>query len=115
MNKEEHFIIGIFSFIFYFLIINLVILSAPGKDIISLGILSTIAGSIIPDILEPPKHWTHRNKYHSKTYMKKATKLFIALTVIAILVPVFMIMSGFFLGYITHLLADSTTTVGLPK
>jgi membrane-bound metal-dependent hydrolase YbcI (DUF457 family) len=80
-----------------------------------------IIGSILPDIFEPAYHYTHRGFFHSKRMLKYTFLTVIALP-IGFLLSWINLSSGLFLfigylalGYILHLLADSTTPMGLPK
>ena len=118
MNREEHVIVGILVFSLYtWLFHSLVNVSF---NVILFGVISTIFGSIIPDILEPPTHWTHRGLGHSKRALKFVGYLFVIaalLGLLSIFNDIFFnsyIISSFFLGYVAHLLADSTTTMGIP-
>ena len=113
MNKDEHIIIGFFigilggvlgsnftenfNFIFFLFFVGL-----------------TIFASIIPDLFESPTRRNHRKFFHS----------FIALGVLIILLlwvnignqsMLTYLSTSFFLGYLSHLLFDITSKVGLPK
>jgi len=74
----------------------------------------TIIGSIFPDVIEPPKSPNHRRFFHS----------FLVLLILIILLfwlnfgtqSVFTYLpSGFIIGYLSHLLLDATSRIGLPK
>jgi membrane-bound metal-dependent hydrolase YbcI (DUF457 family) len=80
-----------------------------------IGAFLAVLGSVIPDKLEPATHWTHRGKFHSKKTLSLAEKIFAGTALIALFTPIFYYISCFFLGYVFHLLADSTTKVGLPE
>lgn len=118
MNRQEHVIIGIVIFsVFSWFLYQLV--KVP-FDIIFFGLISTIVGSIIPDILEPSTNWMHRGIGHSKRALKITGEIF-AITIVLSLLSffngiffIFYIIASFFLGYAFHLLADATTAVGLP-
>jgi membrane-bound metal-dependent hydrolase YbcI (DUF457 family) len=121
MNYGEHFLIGILVFFVYNFfnntIINLILNPLIGFTIGSLwliGIFLTVLGSVIPDKLEPATHWRHRGKFHSKKTLRLAEKILAITAIIALFTPIFYYISRFFLGYVFHLLADSTTKVGLP-
>ncbi len=100
MDRHEHVTIGVLAFIF--------------------GLITVAVGSITPDILEPATSWKHRGKCHSK----RALKYILEISIVAVILgyvfiiladlSIFYIVSGFFLGYSLHLLADSTTPMGLP-
>ena len=118
MNKQQHIIIGIiiffvFTWFFYYVV-------KVSIDIIFFGLIGTILGSIIPDILEPSANWMHRGIGHSKRALKITGEIFAITTGLSLLsffngiFFIFYIIASFFLGYAFHLLADATTTVGLP-
>ena len=118
MNRHEHVTIGIFAFIVCSIPLYLVTDQIPGGIIF--GLLAVAVGSITPDLLEPARSWKHRGKYHSKRalkYILKISMVAVILGYISIILansPMLYILSGFFLGYSLHLLADSTTPMGLP-
>jgi len=103
MNRRQHVIIGIIAFAVYIYLTN------PSSDDAVWGFLAVIAGSIIPDILEPPTGWDHRDLLHSVGALKLTAIIFILTALIGLYV-----ISCFFLGYLFHLLADATTPMGLP-
>jgi small-conductance mechanosensitive channel len=118
MNKQQHLIIGILSFLVYaYFDYALIKIS---YDIILFGLIAVVLGSIIPDILEAPQNWMHRGLGHSKRALKFTGKIFGITTILGLfsmIVPyffIFFIISSFILGYGVHLLADATTEVGLP-
>jgi len=49
-----------------------------------LGFLAVLAGSIIPDVLEPPTSWTHRDLFHSVRALKFAAIVFVLMTLIGL-------------------------------
>ena len=71
-------------------------------------------GVVFPDILEPPIHWTHRKKFHSKRCLKIISLFLIGLASMSLIFNWFIYIFFFIVGYIIHLLGDSTTPVGLP-
>jgi membrane-bound metal-dependent hydrolase YbcI (DUF457 family) len=89
-------------------------------SVILYSLIAVVLGSILPDFLEPSTNWMHRGKYHSKRALKFNGKIFAITALIGLLSYFFYIfsvsyiLSNFFLGYTSHLLADSTTTMGLP-
>ena len=118
MNREQHVIIGIiifaaFTWLFYYLV------KIP-TDMIIYGGIGAVIGSIIPDILEPATNWMHRGIGHSKRALKFTGKIFAITALVGLLsffismFFIFYVVASFFLGYVAHLLADATTTVGLP-
>jgi len=118
MNKEQHLFIGIIAFVIYTWIFYFII--KISTDVIFFGFVCVIIGSIIPDILEPPRNWMHRGIGHSKRALKFSAKIFVITALISLIsiifreFLIFYIISCLFLGYLVHLLADSTTEVGLP-
>ncbi len=74
-------------------------------------------GSLAPDFLEPAHYFTHRNFFHSQKLLE-VLSIFTAAGVILWLVFRFQLLLfvvSFSVGYIIHLLLDSTTKMGLPK
>ena len=121
MNHGEHVIIGIITFFIYNFfnnsIINAIFNPLFGLSIGSLwliGVFLAVSGSVIPDQVEPATHWTHRGAFHSKKALRVSGQVFGVTAVLGLFSPVFYYISCFFLGYAFHLLADSTTKVGLP-
>ncbi len=121
MNNGEHIFIGIVSF-FVYNFFNNTIITAILTPIVGMtigtqwliGVFIAVIGSVIPDRLEPANHWTHRGTFHSKKVLGITGKIFAATAVIGLFIPIIFYISCFFLGYVSHLLADSTTKVGLP-
>lgn len=121
MNHGEHVFIGIVVFFVYNFfnntIINTVLNPLFGLSIDSLwliGVFLAVLGSVIPDKIEPATHWTHRGTFHSKKTLKISGQVFVVAAALGLFTPIFYYVSCFFLGYAFHLLADSTTKVGLP-
>jgi membrane-bound metal-dependent hydrolase YbcI (DUF457 family) len=118
MNRPEHVGIGIVSWVLYDILLHLV--NENFGSVILYALIAVVLGSIIPDILEPPTNWMHRDIYHSKRALKLTGKIFAVTALIGLLSYFFYIfsvsyiLSNFFLGYTSHLLADSTTKTGLP-
>ena len=78
------------------------------------AIIGGIIGSILPDMIEPPDHYTHRGFFHSVSMMRF---LLVAL-IVSFLIAFYetWVWSVFYVivGYVMHLLADGTTPMGLP-
>jgi len=122
MNRKVHFVIGIIIFFVYDFvnnsIINSLITPIFGISSVGLWLLGAFAaafGSIIPDQIEPANHWTHRSTFHSKRALKATIWIFVITATLSLFFSPFFYISSFFLGYVFHLLADSTTKVGLPE
>jgi membrane-bound metal-dependent hydrolase YbcI (DUF457 family) len=118
MNRQVHLVIGIVLFLVYAHGAGLFYRAAG--TLLVFGILAVVAGSLLPDILEPATGARHRGICHGRRALGFAGMAFF-LTAIPVLfsptVPrlslVFTV-SSFFLGYASHLLADSLTRAGLP-
>jgi hypothetical protein len=84
------------------------------------GLGAAAAGSLFPDILEPPTSAKHLDFFHCRRSLAFAGAVFVLTTVPVVFVsglphlPLFVACSSFFLGYSAHLLADSLTQAGLP-
>jgi len=85
--------------------------------IISISFVCTFAGAIIPDVIERPTNPEHRGMFHSWSML---SLIFISAFLLCFVViprysekifpyPIF----GFLLGYLSHLLLDSTTKMSL--
>jgi membrane-bound metal-dependent hydrolase YbcI (DUF457 family) len=117
MNREEHILFGIIAFIIYMLIFYSII---KDSTVIFFSGIACVIGSILPDILEPANNWMHRGICHSIRALKFSVEIFaITVCISVILIILFREFSVFYvsclaLGYLVHLLADSTTEVGLP-
>ncbi len=112
MNRQEHVAIGIIAFLVYTYLLYLIFKASTGA--IMYAFLAALLGSVIPDILEAPTSWMHRSTCHSKRALKLCGKIFAVTALIGLFFSAFYVISSFFLGYVFHLLADSTTEVGLP-
>jgi membrane-bound metal-dependent hydrolase YbcI (DUF457 family) len=78
------------------------------------AIFGSIIGSLAPDIIEPAGHYTHRDFFHSKRILKYLVIPLLISFPIMFFVPVFDWVFFSLIGYEMHLLADSTTPMGLP-
>jgi hypothetical protein len=120
MRKGAHLIIGILAFLGYAYLISLI--RETTSEFFILGLFAVVTGSLMPDILEAPTSWRHRGIFHSKRALKCMVGTF-GITAAAGLLPsplishAFLVsgISCFALGYLFHLLADSTTKRGLPE
>ncbi|MHA1946898.1 MAG: metal-dependent hydrolase [Candidatus Hodarchaeales archaeon] len=112
MNKDEHIIIGFFigilagvfcsnfseyfNFILYIFFIGL-----------------SLIGSISPDLIEPPLGRSHRRFFHS--FLMVGVLIIIVIWLNAGNQSIITYLStGFMLGYLSHLLLDATSRIGLP-
>ena len=96
-------------------IILYIFLPKIGITINPMYLLPLFFTTLLPDILEPANHYNHRKFFHSK---KVLNYLLIGLVISFI---ISLMLNGFFyvffgiLGYVVHLLMDSTTKIGLPQ
>jgi hypothetical protein len=118
MNRRVHLIIGIVLFLVYAHGTGLFYRTAG--TLFVFGILAVVAGSLLPDILEPATGARHRSICHGWRALGFTGMAFL-LTAIPVLfspvvphLPLVFPISCFFLGYAAHLLADSLTRTGLP-
>lgn len=118
MNTRTHIMIGAIFFLGYSYLID-----AIGKSVNVpwiYGLIVVVAGSIVPDILEPATNRRHRRICHSRGALMITALLFVITAIISTIIlflsnfSVFYLASCFFLGYVFHLLADSITPAGLP-
>jgi membrane-bound metal-dependent hydrolase YbcI (DUF457 family) len=119
MRRRTHLILGALAFLAYTSPIYL-IEKIPSNTML-MGLFAAFFGSVMPDVLEPAWTWSHRGILHSRRAMRFSGWLFAVTAVLGIFqifLPAFSLsylISGFFLGYAVHLLADSVTPAGLPK
>jgi hypothetical protein len=120
MRRGAHLIIGVLAFFGYAYLLSL--LRETTSEWFIVGLFAVVTGSLMPDILEAPTSWRHRGLFHSKRALKCMAGMF-GITVVAGILPSLLIphaflvygISCFALGYLFHLLADSTTKRGLPE
>ena len=119
MNRQTHLIVGVVLFLGY--VYGAGFFHPIASEPFVFGFIAVLAGSLFPDILEPPASAKHRGICHSRRALKFVTVLFL-LTAIPVLfipgIPRFPLVfsaSCFFLGYAAHLVADSVTRAGLPE
>lgn len=119
MRREEHLLIGVVLFGVFS--IPVLILTPITLGMAFWAFIIAALGSIIPDIIEPAYHWQHRSYFHGTAILRLCVIIFIItglitfLTIINGLFYYSYLISGFFLGYASHLLADSTTKMGIPE
>ena len=72
--------------------------------------------SVLPDIIEPAVDYKHRGFFHSKRALRFLYKYALGISfIIALIFNVFFYLFFGVVGYILHLLLDSTTPMGLPN
>ncbi|MDO9323344.1 MAG: metal-dependent hydrolase [Methanoregula sp.] len=122
MNRRTHLIIGGVLFLAYVYVASLLtgLFHHTSGELFFFGILAAAAGSVFPDILEPPTSAKHRGFFHSRRMLKTVAVLFL-ITASAVLFasgiprfPLAFSAACFSLGYAGHLAADSLTRAGLP-
>jgi hypothetical protein len=74
-------------------------------------------GSLAPDYIEPAYNFKHRSFFHSWKLLKIISISAVVMFIIWLIfkLPPFLYVFAFLLGYIGHLLLDSTTKMGLPS
>lgn len=119
MRKEAHLLIGCGLFCVYS--IPVLILTPINLSMAFWPFVVAAFGSIIPDIIEPAYHWDHRRFFHGTAILRLFTIIALITGMIAFLTIINGIfyysyfVSGFFLGYASHLIADSTTKMSIPE
>ncbi len=129
MNRKVHLLIGVFVSIFIAYWIDGTFYPDPwvtlpfalpwethyfGFSTMVYAIIGGIIGSILPDVIEPPDHYTHRSFFHSTPLMK----FLLGALIVSLLIAFYdtRVWSVFYVivGYVMHLVADGTTPMGLP-
>lgn len=105
MNRKQH---SLVAFILFFVIYSL----SGDYRFYSVGVF---VGAMIPDRIEPAKHYTHWGFFHSWRFLKLLIYFLLVSIPFALFFPVVSFFSFFSAGYISHLLIDSMTKMGLPK
>ena len=115
MNNDEHIFIGLLISVITGILISR---SITGFNLvyILIHIGFGIGGAILPDVIEPPSSAWHRRFFHSKLLLS-------ILLILGLLVVSYAhtssnsflgAISGIIVGYTSHLVADATTSMGLP-
>lgn len=109
MNKEQHLTFALILLIASYFILHYLDLGAY------LGYAVMIfVGAVLPDWIEPAKHYTHRDVFHSKTALRYCYYGLGITLVLGIFIHGFLWIFFLLIGYISHLWMDSTTKMGLP-
>ncbi len=119
MNSTQHIFIGAAgTYLIYILLATLF----RDSVLIVVALFVSMFGSVLPDNLEPAVHYTHRKKYHSwgtLKYVAAISALLLSLTLVSLIMlfesTLIFCVFAFFFSYMLHLLADSTTPMGLPR
>jgi membrane-bound metal-dependent hydrolase YbcI (DUF457 family) len=118
MRRQTHFIIGAMAFSAYSYPLYL-LLEIPASTML-MGFFAALLGSVMPDVIEPARTWSHRGSGHSRRAMRFAASVFVFTAMLGLFqyfdpsLALSYIVSCFFLGYALHLLTDATTPAGLP-
>jgi len=118
MRRQTHLLIGAVAFVAYTYPLYLLLHLSSGTMLI--GFFAALFGSVMPDVIEPAHTWSHRGIIHSRRAMKVSGWLFAFTAIFGVFqafdpqLSLSYLVSGFFLGYVLHLLADATTPAGLP-
>jgi len=94
---------------YWFFTIQLALIISPWSWVL------VFVGSILPDLIEPPTSYKHRSTFHSWKILKIAALIAFITFAFSFALPISQLAFFFCAGYITHLLMDSTTKMGLPK
>ena len=110
-NKNEHLGGALILFLVFYLVLNWLRLEQYIFYAITLFI-----GAIIPDLIEPANHWTHRKFFHSKRTLKFLSTWGIGVSFfLGLIFHDFLYLFFGVVGYALHLVQDSTTPAGLPE
>ena len=114
MRKHGHVFIGVIFFILAILVFNHFNVGFQ-YWILPIYLFFTITGSRMPDWIEPSSRggYRHRGLFHSRV-MLFCLLVGIMVSYLYARDPWFYSPLFFILGYISHLLADSTSKMGLP-
>lgn len=129
MRRDSHVFIGLVgTFFIAFLLaalqsfsLDIFIIFGLGIEVIIAIAIASIIGSMLPDVIEPSLHWTHRKEFHSNNARHIMGVLSLFLFVAMFLQVIFGLgvnysfaIFAFVFSYFLHLVADSTTKMGLP-
>jgi len=112
MNRDQHLLFGVIISIF----VSVGIDGALYSGFVSVGyaLIGGAIGSVFPDVIEPPRHWTHRRFFHSKTMFRYLLIGLVVMFIPSLFIPFLWFVFYIIFGYVFHLLADATTQMGLP-
>ena len=119
MNRKMHLVAGTALFLVFACGAGL--FHRINASLLIFGLGAVAAGSLVPDILEPPTSAKHRGFFHCRRLLAFAGAVLFLTAVPVVYIPglthlqLFVICSSFFLGYTAHLVADSLTRAGLPR
>ncbi len=111
-NRQAHLMVGILVLIVVWFFLSKLGLDIQNSLSYSFGIF---LGCMIPDIIEPAIHYTHRKAFHSKRALKVMFYILLGSMLLGLFFNWLWFISFFALGYIVHLGMDATTPMGLPK
>ena len=78
------------------------------------AIVGSFCGSLFPDLVEPPRHYTHRGFFHSMDLLRRIPFPMMFGFLFAFINPRFWFLFYAGLGYGLHLIVDATTPMKLP-
>lgn len=110
MNTQQHFGFALILVIISYFVLDFLNLTNYLRYTITLFI-----GAVIPDWIEPALDYKHRKYFHSRRMLKNLCFLLIPSFILGSFFSWFFYLFSFVVGYISHLLLDSRTTMGLPK
>lgn len=119
MNRVGHLTIGVLGVIVVIGIVTGFTFNME-SDILAYVLVASAIGSILPDTIEPARHWSHRKAWHSKRAFDLTGKVSGIAFLIALVPTFFIEVSLLYIvfalpfGYFLHLLTDSGSYVGLP-
>jgi hypothetical protein len=90
MRRQTHLVIGAIVFLAYTYPMYL-LLKIPTNTMI-LGFFAVLFGSVMPDVLEPPRNWMHRGLGHSRRALKFSVEIFVLTAVLGLFsffIPIF--------------------------
>lgn len=112
LNRNGHIAIGLIVFAIYVWILLQV--RPIDTDILAISGTTSVLGSVLPDFIEPSTDFRHRGFAHSKEILKKSASILPLISLAVVVLPLFLTIFSALLGYTLHLVADSTSTVGIP-
>ncbi len=68
MRRQTHLVIGAIAFLAYTYPLYLLLILPSGT--MFMGFFAALFGSVMPDVLEPARDWTHRGFCHSRRAMR---------------------------------------------
>jgi hypothetical protein len=116
-RKEIHIAIAFISILLIWFVVGKKFLSLFTGWTFLIAWFLFFIGSLAPDYIEPPHNFRHRSFFHSWKLLKIISILTVVIIVFWLVFKfsVLLYIGSFLLGYIVHLLLDSTTKMSLPS